>query len=155
MPLECSFVCRAEESAHDARLISGEHQQRHRQQQLPSDPQVWLLPRLADCVVGGFRYATGSREERRFEAHKKYIDVQVLLEGEECIEVSLERDLATLESYDAQREVMFLKAPEHVASLPMRPGWFAILYPHDIHRPGCHLGGKRNVRKIVMKVAVE
>lgn len=100
-------------------------------------------------------YATGSREERRFEAHKKYIDVQVLLEGEECIEVSLERDLATLESYDAQREVMFLKAPEHVASLPMRPGWFAILYPHDIHRPGCHLGGKRNVRKIVMKVAVE
>lgn len=100
-------------------------------------------------------YETGSREERRFEAHKKYIDVQVLLEGEECIDVSLEKDLPTLEAYDEKKEVMFLKAPQHVASLPMKPGYFAVFYPPDTHRPGCHLLEKRRVRKIVMKVAVE
>jgi len=100
-------------------------------------------------------YETGSREERRFEAHRKYIDVQVLLEGEECIDVSLEKDLSTLEAYDEKKDVMFLKPPQHVASLPMRPGWFGVFYPHDIHRPGCHLLEKRRVRKIVMKVAVE
>jgi biofilm protein TabA len=100
-------------------------------------------------------YETGSREERRFEAHRKYIDVQVLLEGEECIDVSLEKDLSTLEAYDEKKDVMFLKPPQHVASLPMRPGWFGVFYPHDIHRPGCHLREKRRVQKIVMKVAVE
>ena len=100
-------------------------------------------------------YETGSREERRFEAHRKYIDVQVLLEGEECIDVSLDKDLPTLEAYDEKRDVMFLKPPEHVASLVMKPGQFGVFYPHDTHRPGCHLREKRRVRKIVMKVAVE
>ena len=100
-------------------------------------------------------YETGPREERRFEAHRKYIDVQVLLEGEESIDVSLDKDLPTLEAYDEKRDVMFLKPPEHVASLPMNPGYFVVFYPHDVHRPGCHLQEKRRVRKIVMKVAVE
>jgi YhcH/YjgK/YiaL family protein len=100
-------------------------------------------------------YETGSREERRFEAHRKYIDVQVLLEGEEIIDVSLEKDLPTLDAYDENRDVMFLKPPQHVASLVMKPGCFGVFYPHDIHRPGCHLLEKCRVRKIVMKVAVE
>jgi YhcH/YjgK/YiaL family protein len=99
-------------------------------------------------------YETGSREERRFEAHRRYIDVQVLLAGEETIDVALERDLPVLEAYDEQRDVMFLKPPAHAASLPMRPGRFAVFFPHDVHRPGCHLEVRRKVRKIVMKVAV-
>ena len=100
-------------------------------------------------------YETESREERRFEAHRKYIDVQVLLEGEEAIDVSLEDDLSVLEAYDEKRDVTFLKPPPQVASLAMRPGCFAVFYPHDAHRPGCHLSEKSRVRKIVMKVAVE
>jgi YhcH/YjgK/YiaL family protein len=100
-------------------------------------------------------YETGSRYERRFEAHRKYIDAQVLLEGEESIDVSLGKDLPILEAYDETRDVMFLQAPPQFASLPMRPGRFAIFYPNDIHRPGCHLKEKRRVRKIVMKIAVE
>lgn len=100
-------------------------------------------------------YETGFREERRFEAHRKYIDVQVLLDGEEAIDVSLERNLSVLEAYNEERDVMFLQPPQQVASLVMRPGFFAVFYPHDIHRPGCHLKEKRRVRKIVMKIAVE
>jgi YhcH/YjgK/YiaL family protein len=100
-------------------------------------------------------YETGPREERRFEAHRKYIDVQVLLEGEEVIDVSLDDDLTVIEPYDAARDVMFLGPPQRFASLPMAPGCFAVFYPEDIHRPGGHLLEKRRVRKIVMKVAVE
>ena len=100
-------------------------------------------------------YETGSKDERRFEGHRKYIDVQVLLDGEESIEVSLDKDLPTLEAYDEKRDVMFLKPPQHVASLVMKPGCFGVFYPNDIHRPGCHLREKRRVRKIVMKVAVD
>jgi biofilm protein TabA len=100
-------------------------------------------------------YETGPPEERRFEAHRKYIDVQALLEGEERIDVSLDGDLPVLEAYDEQKEVIFLQPPPNFASLAMRPGFFALFYPHDIHRPGCRLRGNQRVRKIVMKVAVE
>jgi biofilm protein TabA len=98
-------------------------------------------------------YETAGREERRFEAHRKYIDAQVLLEGEESIDVSLGQDLSILETYDDNKDVMFLAAPRQFASLPMKPGYFAVFFPHDIHRPGCHLGGKCRVRKIVVKIA--
>jgi YhcH/YjgK/YiaL family protein len=100
-------------------------------------------------------YETGPPEERRFEAHKTHIDVQVLLDGEEVIDVSLERGLPAVEAYDEIRDVMFLKPPMQFASLAMRPGFFAVFYPHDIHRPGCRQREKLRVRKIVMKVAVE
>ncbi len=98
-------------------------------------------------------YETGPVEARRFEAHRAYIDVQVLLAGEERIDVSLERDLPVAEAYDPQKDVIFFKPPTFAASLPMRPGWFAVFYPHDIHRPGVHLGEKQRVRKIVLKAA--
>ncbi len=100
-------------------------------------------------------YETRPKEERRFEGHRRYIDVQVLLEGEESIEVSLDEDLQTIEAYDEKRDVMFLKPPQHAASLVMKPGCFGVFFPHDIHRPGCHLQDRSRVRKIVMKVAVE
>ena len=100
-------------------------------------------------------YHTGSRGERRFEAHKKYIDVQVVLEGEERIDVSLEKDLPVLEAYDEKREVMFLVPPKEFALLAMKPGCFAVFYPEDVHRPGCNLRSKRRVRKLVVKVQVE
>lgn len=100
-------------------------------------------------------YETGSREERRLEAHRKYIDVQALLEGEEVIDVSLDEDLPVVEPYDETRDVMFLQPPKRFASLSMAPGRFAVFYPHDFHRPGCHPGERSRIRKIVMKVAVE
>ena len=100
-------------------------------------------------------YDTGSREERRFEAHKKYIDVQAVLEGEESIDVSLEKDLPSLEAYDEKKEVMFLKPPKEFASVVMKPGRFAVFYPHDVHRPGCNLRDRRRVRKIVVKVQID
>ena len=48
-------------------------------------------------------YETGLHEKRRFEAHRKFIDVQVLLEGEEAIDVSLEKNFPTLEAYDEKK----------------------------------------------------
>jgi YhcH/YjgK/YiaL family protein len=97
-------------------------------------------------------YATFPDEERRFEAHRKYIDVQVLLEGEEKIETSFASDLKPLEEYFEPKDIIFLQPPPDFASLVMRPGYFAVFFPHDIHRPNCNLHGKSRVRKIVLKV---
>lgn len=100
-------------------------------------------------------YDTSPAEGRRFEAHRKYADVHVILEGEEKLEVALSQDLKIIEQYSETKDVIFLEPPADFASLPIGPGFFAVFYPHDIHRPNCDLHGKRHVRKIVMKVRME
>ena len=100
-------------------------------------------------------YETCPAEERRFEAHRKYADVQLLLEGEEKIEVSLSTHLKALEAYSEERDMIFLEPPSDFVPLVMRPGYFAVLYPPEVHRPNCDLYGRQHVRKIVVKVRVE
>ena len=53
-------------------------------------------------------YGTSPAEDRRFEAHRKYIDVQVLLEGEEKIETSFASDLKPLQEYFEPKDIIFL-----------------------------------------------
>jgi len=99
-------------------------------------------------------YDTAPASERVFEAHKNYLDVQVLLEGCERQDIALAEELEPLEPYDAEKDMAKLKAPERYTTIVMQPGRFAVLYPHDIHRPNCDLDGKCRVRKICMKVRV-
>jgi YhcH/YjgK/YiaL family protein len=100
-------------------------------------------------------YATAPREEKRFETHRKYIDVQMLLEGEEAIDVSLEEALAPLEAYSPDKDIAFFESPPAYSPLVMKPGRVAVLFPQDAHRPGCHLHSGRKVRKVILKVQVE
>jgi biofilm protein TabA len=100
-------------------------------------------------------YGTSPAEDRRFEAHRKYIDVQVLLEGEEKIQTSFASDLKPLEEYFEPKDIIFLQPPPDFASLVMRPGYFAVVFPHEVHRPNCNLHGKSYVRKIVLKVRAQ
>lgn len=80
-------------------------------------------------------YDTHPAAENRFEAHEKYIDVQVVLKGEETIGVTLENNLASLEIYSEKNDVKFLESPEDSSVLVMKPGYFAVFFPSDIHRP--------------------
>lgn len=99
-------------------------------------------------------YDSSPREERRYEAHKRYADIQVLLEGEEAIDVSLESNLPVIQEYNPTKDILYHQPPTDTATLVMKPGYFAIFYPQDVHRPNCQLHGKIHVRKIVMKVKV-
>jgi biofilm protein TabA len=100
-------------------------------------------------------YETKEAADGRFEAHRAYIDIQLLIEGEEfCYYEGLE-GLEALEPYAADRDAGFYKAPgSGGVGLPLRPGLFAVFFPQDAHMPCCAAGAKRAVRKIVVKVAV-
>ena len=99
-------------------------------------------------------YQTKAREESKFEAHKNYIDVQLLLEGREFLDVSLQVDLKVDQPYSQENDVVLFKPPQHYCRLGLQPGRFALLYPHDIHRPCCELDGAEQVRKMVVKIRV-
>ncbi len=102
-------------------------------------------------------YETKPSDGGEFEVHRKYIDVQVLLSGTECIEwMPLEGSDETV-PYDASKDLSFFSRPEPGAShVDLTPGVFAIYYPEDGHLPQLIASdAPETVKKVVVKVSVE
>lgn len=92
------------------------------------------------------------REGARIEAHRKYIDIQIVVSGTEVIGWRrLEECEGVDEAYNAENDIGFF-TDEPTAWLELPPGTFAILFPEDAHAP---LAGEGLVRKVVVKVAVD
>lgn len=99
-------------------------------------------------------YMTKDPDESKFEAHRKYIDIQMILGNKERMDVSDISLLEISEDYDATKDALFAKGQES-CSICLEPGYFCILFPDDAHMPGINPGvGSVEVRKIVVKVNV-
>lgn len=90
-------------------------------------------------------------EGARLEAHRKYIDIQFLVDG--CEEIGWRptpecRQIT--EAYDDARDLMFFgDAPQSWINLPV--GKFMVFFPEDAHAP---LASRGDNLKVVVKVAV-
>lgn len=89
--------------------------------------------------------------QARFEAHRKYIDLQYILGGEEIIGIAFVNKLTIILPYDRKKDVEFYKYFPST-SFVMEPGALAIFYPCDAHAPGLIFKRRRLVRKVVVKV---
>jgi len=90
----------------------------------------------------------------RYEAHRRYADIQILLEG---AEYAMVRDLPGLpvsDPYASDRDIEFYgegaPVPEHRVAL--EPGVAAFFFPEDAHKPSMARGAPAKVRKLVVKV---
>jgi YhcH/YjgK/YiaL family protein len=99
-------------------------------------------------------YATQPVAVRRFESHRSYLDLQYLVSGEELFFHSPLPRLTTVEPYSAAKDCELYSGPTEQA-LVLRPGDFAVLFPHDGHIPGCSYGKAQLVKKIVLKIRVD
>ena len=97
---------------------------------------------------------TRSPEVAKFEAHRRYIDIQLVVRGQEAIGVAPVASLVTAEAYDAAKDIEFFATPPESAVLALHPGEFAVFAPGDGHRPSLHLDGPHVSRKAVVKVSV-
>ena len=97
-------------------------------------------------------YETKHAEDCKLESHLKYIDIQLMLEGEEQVGYTMKHDKQPTVPYDAGKDVMFFN--EHVCYFKFYPGQFVIFFPTDLHQPGINLKRVHKVRKVVLKVAV-
>jgi YhcH/YjgK/YiaL family protein len=91
------------------------------------------------------------RQQAQLEEHRKYIDVQLVLEGVDQMGWKGLADCRQAAGpYDAAKDVeLFLDAAD--AWIDVGPGAFAIFYPDDAHAP---LVGQGELYKVVVKVAV-
>lgn len=101
-------------------------------------------------------YETKPVSNCKFEAHKKYIDIQMLLSGTEELDFIHTENLKIDEEYDCSRDVMFFKNPSiKPDSLILNPFKFAMIYPHEAHRPQMNAFDKpQKVKKIVVKILI-
>lgn len=100
------------------------------------------------------KYETKSPDKGRYEAHKKYVDIQYIVEGEEQIHVSDSTLMEEDEPYNVETDVIFLKEPKHTLTIVLTTGKYTIFYPEDAHKPGLYASGCTTVKKILGKVRI-
>lgn len=93
-----------------------------------------------------------TRAEAKLECHRRYIDIQLVLEGvdemgwkplSECVEPATE--------FDAARDIRFFNdSPSSWVATPA--GAFCLFFPDDAHAPLVSTG---MIRKVVLKIAVQ
>ncbi len=99
-------------------------------------------------------YQPKLRPEGFFESHRKYIDVQVIVEGEELMEVEDISRLTVSQAYNLERDFFKYADTATASVLRMRAGDIAIFFPEDGHMPSLQWRGPGLVRKTVVKVPV-
>ena len=121
---------------------------------------------LATLSLGRHEIGTGgayanvqeyqSKTEGVFEAHRDYIDVQIVVSGQETIDVAALQDACdcTME-YDKGRDCVLYASASKIRSFDADPSAWFVFFPSDLHRPGMARGGVPSpVKKIVVKIPV-
>jgi biofilm protein TabA len=89
------------------------------------------------------------------EGHRKFVDIQFLLAGQELIAWSSARTVSVTVDYDEIKDVWKGISPvEQLTLLHLFAGQVAILFPSDAHAPQMADGDLATVRKIVIKAAI-
>lgn len=87
-----------------------------------------------------------------WEAHKKYIDVQYIIKGEELIGYTSTNDLDIVKPYDSKGDVVLGKADG--SYVKMKSDDFMVLFPDDAHKPGIISSDNTQVKKLIIKVKI-
>ena len=98
-------------------------------------------------------YQTRPLAEGKWEAHRRYIDIQVIVAGQERIGCAASEHHAVTQPYSAELDVLFLDVDQG-DELLLGAGDFAVFWPEDAHRPCMAVGQPEPVRKVVVKVLI-
>jgi len=94
-----------------------------------------------------------TKESSKYEAHKKYIDVQVVQSGHEYIYVStLDALSERLQDYDEAADIEFFAKAASARPLVADASHWVILFPSDAHMPCITADSPSAVRKVVVKI---
>ena len=91
--------------------------------------------------------------EKKWEAHRNYLDIQYVAEGREVMGWAPVGRLTPAGPYNPEKDVINFQEAE-ASPVQVEKGGFALFYPEDGHQPGCQLGAAAKIRKIVVKVKV-
>ena len=99
--------------------------------------------------VNVVEYETTRPENRFWEAHRNYLDVHLMLDGQEQIDLNF---IENMEQKDFVQKDDFLPLEgEPNSHAVLRPGDFLICYPHDGHRTAVAVDAQSRSRRPFLK----
>lgn len=98
-------------------------------------------------------YETSPRtSEQKFEAHKKYIDLQLILTGRECADFG---KVSEMEAGEYSEDNDFMEVYGHrIGTVVLSEGDYIICYPEDAHCTAITDKEILKVKKVVFKIPV-
>lgn len=101
------------------------------------------------CNIGDTQ--TADRETRHTEFHRDYLDIQIMLDGEEVIYYDC-ADVREQPAEERKPDLFILPQPTLRQHVHLQPGDFAVFSPGEAHQALCAVSSPRTVRKAVVKV---
>ena len=98
-------------------------------------------------------YNTKPYSAGKWEAHKKYLDIQYIVSGKEKIGFTETTKVIVMEEYNEENDYTIFKGEGNF--LIADEGHFAIFFPSDVHMPGMAINIPKEVRKVVVKVRTD
>ena len=89
-------------------------------------------------------------DQKQFEVHQVYMDIQIDLQGSECIETGDVRQFSCPD-FSAEKDIGFGDCPA-LASCVLTPGSFTVCMAGEPHKPGITACGDTHLVKCVLKV---
>lgn len=114
------------------------------------------LPKGKYPIDGDNVYATITEdpskdfEKTNWESHRKYIDLQYIISGEEVMGISPVSKATVTKEYDEKKDLANYSAEGKLQHSV--PGTFFLFFPTDAHRPNITPGGNKVVKKLVIKI---
>ena len=94
--------------------------------------------------------STKNFDKTNWESHRKYIDLQYVINGAEKIGVYPVAKATVTKEYDEKRDAANYSAEGKLYDAG--PGTFFLFFPSDAHRPNITPGGNLPDKKIVIKI---
>jgi YhcH/YjgK/YiaL family protein len=91
--------------------------------------------------------------EQRPEYHRQYIDIHIVLKGEEIIGAG-NKGLEIVEDgpFNTAHDIGFCRAISSETLIHLHPEELAILFPGELHRPMAAMDAGAPLRKIIVKI---
>ncbi len=99
-------------------------------------------------------YKTKLLENASYEAHEKYIDIQILLSGEERIYYTDRNKLDIEIPYNESKDIVFYKNEVKGDFATLNGSNFVMLFPHEAHAPQVFINKESEVKKVVVKIKI-
>lgn len=96
--------------------------------------------------------STEPQAERRAEYHARYLDIQIVLRGQEGMTFSTLPAGESQIDWLADKDIAFLAEGAQEKTVILNEGDFVVFYPGEVHKPLCAVGAPAKVRKAVVKV---
>ena len=97
---------------------------------------------------------TKPKEDKKWEVHRKYIDIQYLIKGSEAVGYGILEDFETDVPYDIEKDIAFLKTNKSFNYVNLNAGDFVIFYPNDVHSPMLAVCNAEEIKKAIVKIRI-